>query len=504
MKSPKDGKPLAEQRFQSFLTRIRPHRVAIFANSADQHWYHNCLGIIEFLTKLWGGSHSVIIPTNGETIDDEFWTILSSHDPDILLRYQPTGEDQKARAPEEFEQLVLKEAKRYAEDNGLNEDQARSHIEKAILDANFDEWTISDRLHGELLKRLAPFHFEKQPLHDMPEAQLNISAITKRSKPGYPLTSIMEVLRAGNPRSQVTQLGVDDAEDTAPPKLWLAATIGCGDEDYFKELLDQQIMPVWTTVDERVSLNTLIKSGIRPWRYTVDAFPLGMTTAALTSVRSGGARRFELPTITVVGSSLKDFCLYFDLYWQQGRALWLSPWFLPGEGQYPDRLMAAVHEAVDAARPEHNQQLVLVSYSVSNDELLRLRDTIRTRLYGTTVDVQPITTGMVEAQVRHPSRIYADGDLGNFTTHMLLDNSLPGWFEAPVPRTLNPASPMSHRWIVDIAFMKNLIPRHPVLGRVAITGANVGDVRAGIDCVSFACPGPVVVGDHMETNILRP
>jgi len=252
---------LAEQRFQSFLTRIRPHRVAIFANSADRHWYHNCLGIIEFLTKLWGGSHSVIIPTDGETIDEEFWSILSSHDPDILLRYQPTGEDHKTRAPEEFEQLVLKEAKRYAQGHSLNEDQARSQIEKAILDANFDEWTISDMLRGELLKRLAPFHFEKQPLHGMPDAQLNISAITKGSKPGYPLTSIMEVLRAGNPRSQVTQLGVDDATNTAPPKLWLAATIGCGDDDYFKELIDQQIMPVWTTVDEHVSLNTLIKSG---------------------------------------------------------------------------------------------------------------------------------------------------------------------------------------------------------------------------------------------------
>src|SRR4051812_35311759 len=82
-----------EQRFQSFITRVRPHRVAIFTNSADPHWYHSCLGIMEFCTKLWGGSHCVVIPTNGKTIRDEFWAILSSHDPDILYRYQPTCAD---------------------------------------------------------------------------------------------------------------------------------------------------------------------------------------------------------------------------------------------------------------------------------------------------------------------------------------------------------------------------------------------------------------------------
>lgn len=493
-----------EQRFQSFLTRIRPHRVAILANSADPNWYHNCIGIIEFLTKLWGGSHCVIVPTDGKVVDEEFWAILSAHDPDIFYRYQPTGADLKVRAPEEFAKLVFAETTKWSAENGVGEDQARSQIEKAILEASFEEWAISDELRAEILKRIAPFHFARQPLYGMPEPQLNIPAITKGSKPAYPLTPMMDVLRAGNRRSQVTKLGVNDATEStlAPPKLWLAATIGCGDDEYFQELFDQQITPVWTTVDERVSLRNLIKSAIRPWRYTVDGFPLGMTTVGLTAIRTGLASRHELPTIVVVGSSLKDFCLYFNLYWQQGRALWLPPWFMPEEGKYPDRLVAAVFEAVEAGRGDHNDRLVLVSYSVPHNELLRLSDTIRT-LVRTAVEVRPITTEMVELQMRIPSRIYADGDLGNTTTHMLLNNSLPGWFESPVPQTLNPASPLSHRWIVDVAFIKNHIPRHPVLGRIAIDGPNVGDVRAGLDCISYMCPGVAVFGDHMETNILR-
>ncbi|MGD0741443.1 MAG: hypothetical protein ABR957_17775, partial [Terracidiphilus sp.] len=67
------------QRFQSLITRVRPHRIAVLTNTEDPNWYHNCIGVIEFLTKLWGGSHCIIIPTDGKKIDEEFWSILSSH-----------------------------------------------------------------------------------------------------------------------------------------------------------------------------------------------------------------------------------------------------------------------------------------------------------------------------------------------------------------------------------------------------------------------------------------
>ena len=494
-----------EQRPQSFITRVRPHRIAVLANSADPNWYHNCLGIIEFLTKLWGGSHSVIIPTDGKKIDEEFWTILSSHDPDILYRYQPTGADYKVRAPGEFESLVSAKAKEWAVGTGQPENQVRNQVEEAILKSDFDQWTVSDELLGEVLQRLAPFHFEKQPVNGFPKPTLHIYPISKGSKPQYPLTSILDILKATNRPSRVTQLGVDDETDSAvaPPRLWLAASIGCGDDKYFKELSEQQILPVWTTCGETPT-NDMIRVGVRPWKYTVDAFPLGMTTTALTSVRTGVARRHELPTIAVVGSSLKDFCLYFDLYWQQGRALWLPPWFLPQDGEYPSKLITAVNQAEEAGRLDHNERIVLASYSVPSDELAQLKERIRADRFRVSLDVEQISPQMVATQVEHPSRIYTDGDIGNITTHILLNNSLPGWFESPVPRTLNPVSPLSHRWIVDVTFMQNLIPRHPALGRTAVRDPNLSDVRAGAECVSYMCPGAAVFGDHMETNLLRP
>ena len=111
---------------------------------------------------------------------------------------------------------------------------------------------------------------------------------------------------------------------------------------------------------------------------------------------------------------------------------------------------------------------------------------------------------MLSKQLKSPSRLFADGNTGDITTHLLVKDNLPGWLESPVPRMLHPANPLSHRWLVDITFMKHLIPRHPALGKIAITGANVADVRAGKGSVSYMCPGFMVRGDNMEMNLLRP
>jgi hypothetical protein len=224
------------QQFQSFITRVRPHRVAVLTNIGDAHWQYSCIGILEFFTKLWGGSHCLIIPTDGKTIDEEFWTVLSSHDPDILYKYQVTGADQKIRVPAEFDKLVTDEVVRCTAANKLSEDQVRGDIEKALSEAPFDKWTITDDLKQQLLIRLAPFHFDRQPAHGMADRQLNIYNITRGSNPHHPLTAIVDVLRASEKPKNVAQIVRDVETEAAPPPLWLAATIGSGDYQYFSEM----------------------------------------------------------------------------------------------------------------------------------------------------------------------------------------------------------------------------------------------------------------------------
>jgi hypothetical protein len=490
-----------EQRFQRFITRVRPQRVAVLTNIADPYWQESCLGIIEYFTKLWGGTHCIIIPTDGNTIDETFWAVLSSHDPDSIYRYQRTGEDERIRDPEKFAKLVADEVTRSAKKDRLEEDQVRDGLEKAILEADWDVWTISNELRDHLLMRLAPFHLERMPLQGMPDRQLDIYPITRGLRPGHPHTAVADILRATKRPTNVAQI-VRDVND-APPPLWLGSTIGSGDWPYFAEMNQIEIVPMPVMLSQ-YRQSEIIKWGISPRSNLQMPSPLGLTAAALTAVMPTKSRRSLLPTVIVLGDTVKDFCLYHALYWLHGRAVWLPLWFMPTDDHYPERLMTAIREAESNGRIEQNKQLAFVSYSVDKPVLETLKQKILKHMYTTTITIDDITPTTVAWWLEYPSRVYAEGNLGDVTTHFLLNNNLPGAFDSPLPRMLSPVNPSLHRWLVDIHFMEHLIPRHPALGQVVVHGPNVAEVRTGNDAVTYECPGAFVRGDHMETNMLRP
>jgi hypothetical protein len=490
------------QRFQSFVTRVRPDRVAVLINSADADWQESCLGIIEFYTKLWGGTHCVIVPTDGKTIDETFWSVLSSHDPDSIYRYQRTGVDQRRHAPEKFAALLAEEISTYAKAIEREEAEVRAEIEAAMLQAPFDEWTIEDKLRDELIMRLAPFHFEKQPLHEMPDRQLNIYAITRGAAPSHPLTPIINILESSTRPEHFSQIVQDVDAATVPSPLWLAAVAGSVDKEYSSQLEKLGVTPRPILMSSyRVS--EIIRWGINPLSNLSATSPFALTQTILTPLMATRARRFELPTIIVVGDTVQDFCLYHALYWQYLRAVWLPSWFL-SVGDRDDRLMTLIRQAEERGRLEHNQQLSFVSYSVDNANLEALKQRIMGRMYQTRLSVETITAAGVSHWLQHPSRVYAEGNLGDVTSHLLFNDDLPGPFESPLPRKLSPVDPTRHRWLVDIMFIKNLIPRHPALGRTVVHGPNVEDVRAGREAVTYMCPGAFIMGNHMETNMLRP
>jgi hypothetical protein len=90
-------------------------------------------------------------------------------------------------------------------------------------------------MRAQILMRLAPFHFQKQPPHGMPDRSLQIHMITRGSNPHQPLTSVADVLRASKRPKNVIQIVRDVDDEKAPPPLWLASTIGNGDGAYFAE-----------------------------------------------------------------------------------------------------------------------------------------------------------------------------------------------------------------------------------------------------------------------------
>src|SRR5260370_23788269 len=92
-----------EQRFQTFLTRLRTHRIAVLVDVNDTGWQRTCMAIIGWFSQIWGGANCIIIPTDGNTIADQFWAVLSAYDPDFIYYYQKTLADLKVNDPKAYE-----------------------------------------------------------------------------------------------------------------------------------------------------------------------------------------------------------------------------------------------------------------------------------------------------------------------------------------------------------------------------------------------------------------
>ncbi len=489
-----------EHRFQTFLTRVRPHRVAVFINNSDPNWQVSCLATIEFFSKLWGGFNSVIIPTDGITIEPEFWEILSSYDPDMLFMYHPTCADLLRFDPDKYEEIVVRESKRNALGSGLTVDQIRSQIEDNIRRSPIHNCPFSEELKEELLLRLDPLHNDAY-LPDY-KRQLPIHPLSSDSGPPYPLTKLVDVLKVTQNPESVQQLVTTEASFNIP-RLWLAATTGAIDAQHEKDLKSLSV----TTISKDAcneDQTTLVRLAINQWSRAGWTFPFALTGRGLATIRSTSVRPYELPTLAVVGNTLKDFCLFYDLYWLQLRSLWIAPWLMPKEGEYPMHLISAVDVAEDVGKMDHCQQIQLVSYSLGRPELDNLRETISKYLVHASISVGDISAKNISRLVKYPVRVYVDGNIGDYATYMLLNGSLPGTFPTPVPQGIKPVDATRHRWMVDVSFVNNLIPRHPSLRTQIISDGNLGAARTTADAVSYMCPGIMVNGADIQTNLMRP
>ena len=139
--------------------RARPPRVAVLMSASDPEWRSTAVRVIEFLCSIWGGKHSIIIPTDGTTIDPTFWRILEKFSPDYIYYYSKTGRDVKISHPEEFKATQEREVAQLENDSETRE-RLRDEISRALERGWADRFGLTVELRNELANRITPFHFE--------------------------------------------------------------------------------------------------------------------------------------------------------------------------------------------------------------------------------------------------------------------------------------------------------------------------------------------------------
>lgn len=79
--------------YKKITTGVRPPRIAVFFNRDSKGWRSIIEGIIEIFSTIWGGRYNIIVPTDGNIIEEHFLQILREFNPDICCYYNHTNVD---------------------------------------------------------------------------------------------------------------------------------------------------------------------------------------------------------------------------------------------------------------------------------------------------------------------------------------------------------------------------------------------------------------------------
>ena len=313
--------------FKTVNASVRPARVAILVDKADQDWQHTCLRIIEFYSRLWGGAYNIIVPTDGREITEPFWTLLEAFDPDYLYRYAKSGEDLAQSHPEQYADLLKQRvdasiATENSRDRAAITAEVDKHLRASWLESTFG---IGPELHKEIKTRLAPFWFQQYVVQAGP--------IYAGCAAAPHLTDITKIISSAEHPNEINSI---EASGNLLPPLWFRAVTGYlnaqtieafklvnVDVDFFSFSADNISQLIELVIRGEIRNPRAVRAGTTVFRDVTTPFDVSMLELGL--YRSLKYQWWQEPLIVVAGSTLEDFCLYYCLSRVRDRVVWVLP-----------------------------------------------------------------------------------------------------------------------------------------------------------------------------------
>ena len=508
--------------FKTVFTSVRSARIAVFIDSSDSDWQDSALRIIEFFATLWGGKHSIIVPTDGKAIAPEFWAILESFDPDYLFYYEKSAADLKIAKPQDYEALLEKEVAKWRAQSG-SEDAAgtRKMIDKELVKAAISRFGLSPDLRDEINRRLVPFARHGG----------GIGAIRAESSAFWPLTGIADLLPFSEHPPTVANVHTNIA--TLPP-VWYAAALGGLHQPHTEALVSagMRTMSIQFEGDEVAALFNLTVTGRdRLWNLppsaqpsSARAFPFALTMAELSLYQTIDGASDIQPFTVIVGDALDDFCLYYDLP-RLGRPCgWLLWSWVKSSRSAVARFKAS------GQRIREEEQLAGFFGRALNDHFYD-QAFERVRFWSTSLrqdQIELAIQSILEASLITPSPIRGAAeplrpeDLA-IKTPPQPRNSRNAWrpvtvpvdgdisvsrIETPTPTGFSSVNPGKHRWITELTVRSHEYPKHRALGPwlLRIEGYSDREIRTTKDGLAYFCPGNLILQQDQDLNlfVVRP
>jgi hypothetical protein len=496
---------MASMQQKRIFTSVRPARVAVVIDQADQDWRSSCLRIIEFLSSTWGGAYNIIVPTDGTTISPRFWQILDVFDADYLYFYYKTGRDLKTNHPDEYEQWLQEEINKFAAGGPIGDPEStRRQIDELLLDVDFVE-EPSAILQAELIRKLAPLHIAEHAFE---------KGIAAGSFPDFPLAPITKVVPNSESKPNVV---VYDPKYGGIFPLWLASVVGLAPDRLTRELTDLGLSVSTISTAEYDSFDVVVeKRSLTSDRNKAGlATPFEIANINCALYRSIKSHSREGPMVLVAGDTLSDFCLYYSLSRLRNDVVWLPHEWLRASKESPESKKTLLNQFVRAvaqlsriSRLDSDPKFVMMSESLGQPHLQSVvEDLDRSRSFGfVKFEDSTSISYSIETLLAHPLRLYERDNVFRPSALTVQEGSQIDFFETPKPKNFVRIDPYEHRWISEVNVRSHQLPRQPFLGEWVVKHPVMSSNGARIakSGISYFCPNSFYAGGDIDTSLIRP
>lgn len=447
-----------------------------------------------------------IIPTDGESIEEPFWSILEAFDPDYIYCYQPDGKDVEDYDSAWFSEYVDRYVNQVTGDNETLSPEERAQYERQVRHTRFDELRVSEELISEIKNRLSPFHREGRIVRRVKGREGAI---------GHPLTNASDVASP------------DDCQDTVfhdlsalslEMQLMAASVMGRSSEVLRDELSDMDV-----EIEEKLigpdEFDTLIRHA---WEHGERGEELlhALTNIHCSPAYRSSIRRYEEPTVLVCGSTVQDYCLYQSLFSLKAHVCWLPDSMQAGnetgdlgaEEQAMMRLRWKLSNQICAAdgllTHRSGDEVRLITVSRGHDELEDIGKHIESDIMipdsGEEFAKNLNISNRIDDLLQYRREVFESGNVDHRSSMQFERGVSVDHVDTPKPRQYDAVLQAGHRWVTDIEVENYHLPTIATFGpsTVDIHWYDTDYARVTQRGFSYFCPHHTNLGGQTLDQIL--
>lgn len=527
-------------KYKNITASVRSPKVVVLINKDDKYWKYSIQRIIEYYSQMWGGGYNLIVPTDGKTIDDKFWTILEKFSPDYIYSYFHCVLDLEKSDKNFFNKISQKQKDTLRQKfPSMSDKDIDDHVSKEASISSYLDFKISETLSQELKNRLSPFYFEQHIVKSV--------SLSRGKNIGFPLTSIKDII-LNTDLKEVYDMDVDRRVSDIDVKMYLYSQLGSLTDEYQKSLKDLKlnIKKIPKNYSTSNIIEDLVNGGVdfsfiklkkdlseelnkkenKEWSPTenyLEKIPFSVSLVKLGKYyKVQDHHDWKEPVVLIVGDTIYDFCYYYNLSRIHENIHWISKKLidkcnksvekieekkskrkhLSDIESVPCYLINGLYKKIDYGT--HEKRIVLSSLSLNDADLLDIKSKLVKVCLGGGDISKSIDVDLKKDFTYCSSVLIEQNNYDKQQTLIFSKNESISGVETPKPKNFNYIHPSNHRWITELKIQNYNLPVLHFLGRHSVMSNSRYESRISNEGICYLCPNIAYFGGDIDIVLSKP